>query len=267
MVATDCATPHHLYKAHGLGNDYFVALSGPTWSADVVRKVCSRHQGVGADGLLVPETSVRADFGVQILNPDGSRAEKSGNGLRIFAHWLHHEQGAPNAFLVDTGFDVVRCRVTDDVVEIEMGRATVGDPTTIRLDNGDTWTGQPVNVGNPHFVVWVDAPFDTFDWRTAGGHIGSHQHFPNRTNVQFVRTLSRKDYALRIVERGAGPTQASGSSACAVAAAAVHAATSEPGRLRLEMQGGDLTVDVDSSLSLRLTGPVEPIGHLHIHLA
>ena len=113
-----------LWKAHGLGNDYLVwEGSANTLHARDVQKICHRTQGIGGDGILEPVQSQKSDFGVRIWNPDGSIAEKSGNGLRIFAHWLHYEKGAPSSFSIDTGFCVVQAHILAAEIAIEMGIA------------------------------------------------------------------------------------------------------------------------------------------------
>ena len=243
-----------VWKAHGLGNDYLVWVSGPSLTRNDVIALCDRHCGVGADGVLEPMPTDRADFGVRIWNPDGSVAEKSGNGLRIFARWLCESRGADRTFTVDTGHDVVGCVVGDDTIEVAMGRAAV---RAVRVQSRDAFA---VDVGNPHCVVFTQDPLDTVAWRALGEQIEIDPMFPDRTNVQFARVLTDRSIAIRIWERGAGPTQASGSSACAVAAAAVHTGRCRQGPVSVEMPGGTLLVDVSDELTVHLTGPVEVVG-------
>jgi diaminopimelate epimerase len=266
-------------KSHGLGNDYLVlreSTLGFPLTPVAVRRLCDRHRGIGADGVLVLVESAVADFGVRIWNPDGSEAEKSGNGLRIFAKYLvdHAIAGAP-AFRVETRGGVVacRCRVADGrvvSVTVEMGRATfrapevpmrgpdadaVGVPLIV---DGDTLTVTAVSVGNPHCVVFVDQLEDDAI-RRLGPLIEHHPDFPNRTNVQLARVEGRDRVAIRIWERGAGYTLASGSSSCAVAAAAVRNGRCDHGRVTVVMPGGELTVDVREDWALTLDGPVEEV--------
>ncbi len=257
-----------LWRAHGLGNDYLVLEQGPAMTPELARRLCHRHTGVGGDGVLEPVSSERADYGVRIWNPDGSIAEKSGNGLRILAQWLVDRRSASPTFTVDTGTDVVRCRVAPEAVEVAMGtarftaaavpvvRALVDAPVEVA---GRTLSVVAVGVGNPHCVVFTDDP-DALPWRELGAALEVHPAFPNRTNVQFARIDGPGRVTIRIWERGAGETMASGSSSCAVAAAAVHTGRLEAGPVAVHMEGGVLRVVVHADYALDLVGPVAPVG-------
>jgi len=271
-----------LYKAHGLGNDYLVlelaefvgALTPPA-----VRALCDRHRGVGSDGVLAAVPSSVAEFGVRIFNPDGSEAEKSGNGLRIFGAYLY--RGARVAlgqeFRVETLGGVVSMRVlaesADGVmeVEVEMGTARFGsaavglrgpdryaDGEVLELEAGDTLAITPVSLGNPHCVVFTDT-LDVEDLRRRGPQISTHPWFENGTNVQFARVAEPGVLEALVWERGAGETEASGSSACAVAAAALHRGLVVERTLAVRMPGGVLEVEVREDWSVRLRGPVEDV--------
>ena len=265
-------------KGHGLGNDYLVIeeshLTAPL-SVDAIVKICDRNWGVGSDGILLMVPSPRADFGVRILNPDGSEAEKSGNGLRIFAKYLwDHGHAKTERFTVETQGGVVEClcHVRDGAmrfVTVEMGRATfrapeipmtgpatdaVGVPLT--LDDGTRVVATAVSVGNPHCVVFTDV-LDEKEVRRLGPQLERHPAFPNRTNVQFARRLGADAIEIMIWERGAGWTLASGSSSCGAASAAVRNGLCEHGRISVRMPGGELAVDVRPDWSLRLEGAVE----------
>jgi diaminopimelate epimerase len=268
-------------KSHGLGNDYLVVdaaeLPGGRLTAAGARALCDRHRGVGSDGVLERVPSARADFGVRIWNPDGSEAEKSGNGLRIFAKWLRdHGHAATPAFRVETAGGVVACacRPADgrvEAVSVEMGRATfeaaavpmtgvggeaVGVPLV--LPDGETLAVTAVSVGNPHCVVF-DVDVSAARCRALGPVIERHARFPRRTNVQLAAPTARDGLAIEIWERGAGYTLASGSSSCAAAAAAVRTGRCDPGRIRVTMPGGTLDVDVRPDWSLVLDGPVAEV--------
>jgi len=265
-------------KSHGLGNDYLVmdprALA-VRLTPRAIRLICHRHLGVGSDGILTLERSRRAEFGLRIFNPDGSEAEKSGNGIRIFAKFLwDHAYTRRRAFRVDTKGGVVP--VTLDVrggrvrsITAGMGRATfrsreipaTGPDREIvgeRISAG----GEPldvtaVSVGNPHCVVFVDDPA-AVDLARLGPALEHHPMFPNRINVQFVRVDSPRRATIRIWERGAGETMASGSSASAVAAACVrHGRTGR--RIAIHSPGGVLRVNVEPDGTVHLTGPVEEV--------
>lgn len=266
------------WKAHGLGNDYLVfeaAEGAPALAPDAVRAICDRHRGVGGDGILEPtDAGDAADYGVRIWNPDGSVAEKSGNGLRIFARWLVAERGAPRRFTIWTGACQVECQVGDEGIAVAMGRPTfvpaevpvIADGELVEgpLElSGETLTVTAVGVGNPHCVVFTDRALDSLPWRAWGAAIERHPRFPNRTNVQFCRVLGRSEVEIRIWERGAGETAASGSSSCAVAAAGVRTGKLDAGRIRLRMPGGTLFVTV-SEAGLLLEGPVEVVGRFEL---
>ena len=267
----------NLWKAHGLGNDYLVWQGSQTLDSNIVQHICHRHTGVGSDGILEPFSSTKADMGVTIWNPDGSIAEKSGNGLRIFAWWCVVKKGLfPNltAFTVDTGFDVVRCVVceAEGWVQVEMGVPKFGKeeiPTTQSL-----WAYQhhiegailelyAVSMGNPHCMALFDSrvDLDALPWRKWGEHLEVHPFFPNRSNIQFAKILSRDRIEIRIWERGAGETSASGSSSCAVAAIC-HRLGLIDDEVRIEMPGGVLEICFDSDGQVILKGAVTEIASI-----
>jgi diaminopimelate epimerase len=268
-------------KGHGLGNDYIVVraadLPGGALDAGAARRLCDRHRGIGADGVLVHVPSAAADAGVRIFNPDGSEAEKSGNGLRIFAKWLRdHGHARQDRFTVDTKGGVVECMCHGKggrvgFVTVEMGRATFRAPdipmngpdgeavrVPLQLGDGTTVAATAVSVGNPHCVVFVDR-LDIDACKRLGPLIERHPAFPQRTNVQFARAADKHTLDILIWERGAGYTLASGSSSCAAASAAVRNGQCSHGRVTVRMPGGDLVIDVRPDWSLRLEGPVEEV--------
>ncbi len=265
-------------KGHGLGNDYLVVdprTLGIRLTPRAIRLICHRHLGVGSDGILALERSRRAEFGLRIFNPDGSEAEKSGNGIRIFAKCLwDHGYTRRQAFRVETkggvvpvALDVRRGRVA--AITAGIGRATfrsrevpatgpdreiLGERVTV---DGEAVEVTAVSVGNPHCVVFVDDP-GSVDLARLGPALEHHRMFPQRTNVQFVRVDSPSRVTIRIWERGAGETMASGTSSSAVAAACVrHNFTGR--RVVVRSPGGLLRVEVASDYSIRLTGPVEEV--------
>jgi len=268
-------------KGHGLGNDYIVmeqaALPAPLTERAIVR-VCDRNWGIGSDGILLLVPSARAEFGLRIFNPDGSEAEKSGNGLRIFAKylWDHGHARGKRTFTVDTKGGVVECTCHErdgrvNFVTVEMGRVTFRAPdipmngpdrdvvgVPLQLADGTTVTATALSVGNPHCVVFVER-LDEADARRLGPLIERHPAFPQRTNVQFARVAARDTVDILIWERGAGYTLASGSSSCGAATAAVKNGLCNHGRVTVRMPGGTLVVDVRADWSLRLEGPVEEV--------
>jgi diaminopimelate epimerase len=271
-----------LYKAHALGNDY-LAVDGEGLPgrdpARAARILCERHRGAGSDGLLVRVPSTAADFGLRIFNPDGSEAEKSGNGLRIFGAFLRRGRhlGGRTRFTVETASGVVEMTVhpaPDDGpldIEVEMGPALfdseavglTGDPRetdreTIELEDGRLVSLTAVSVGNPHAVVFGE-PLDEEGVREIAGALARHPSFTRGVNVQLAEVLGPGEVGIRIWERGVGPTLASGSSSCAAAAAAVRRGLVEAGPVTVRMPGGTLQVRVAPDWSLTLRGPVEEV--------
>ncbi|MEX2582684.1 MAG: diaminopimelate epimerase [Gemmatimonadota bacterium] len=269
-------------KAHGLGNDYLVIREADLpieLTPPAVRMICDRHTGMGSDGILVRTEGVEADFGVRIYNPDGSEAEKSGNGLRIFAAFLYEageiSRGEP--FTVETlggvvGMDVVEVAV-DGVytVEVEMGRASFRSSAVdlrgpdrevagevLELPGGDRVSIHTVSMGNPHCVCFEDE-LVVEDLRRRGPQISTHPWFARGTNVQFARPSGPDEIEAFVWERGAGETMASGSSACAVAAAAVRCGLVQERSVRVRMPGGTLHVTVGTDWDVLLRGPVETV--------
>ncbi|HZP95482.1 MAG TPA: diaminopimelate epimerase [Candidatus Limnocylindria bacterium] len=255
----------HYVKSHGLGNDYIVidpaTVPFPV-TPEAVRLICDRHYGVGSDGVLLVQPAEGGDFGVRIFNPDGSDAEKSGNGIRIVAKYLReHGYASSDRFTIDTagGRVAVECAVRGGrVVEVtaEMGTVTFHPTESIEV-LGRRLAVTSLSIGNPHCVVIVD-DLATIDPHTLGPHIEAHRAFPARTNVQFAEVLSRSHVAIEIWERGAGYTLASGSSSCA-AVAACHRTRLVDRDVVVTMPGGDLDVTVGDGYAMRLRGPVEEV--------
>ena len=263
-------------KYHALGNDYIVIhpahLQGELTPAKV-RLICDRHYGVGSDGILLgPLESETSDFGLRIYNPDGSEAEKSGNGLRIFARSLVDEAlTTERAFTVETPGGVVACEVSDDgrSVKVEMGKVhfdsmiipVSGPPRevlneTIVID-GRKLTFCAATIGNPHCIVLSQRPSPA-ETRRYGPQIENDPRFPKRTNVQFMRVLDRANIQIEIWERGAGYTLASGSSSTAAAAVAQRLGLCDS-QITVHMPGGQIAIQFDENLRATMTGPVSKI--------
>lgn len=270
------------YKGHGLGNDY-IALELDALPFDLtppaVRLLCDRHTGVGSDGILGRTGSAAADFGLRIFNPDGSEAEKSGNGLRIFAAYLleRGEVSVGVPFSVETPGGIVGMTVVGAMgggvlmVEAEMGTAgfsstDVGlagderevDNEALELEAGDAVLINTVSIGNPHCVVFMDE-LDVEDLRRRAPQISTHPAFARGTNVQVAVPVEPGAVEAWVWERGAGETRASGSSACAVAAAAVRRGMVTERGVEVRMPGGSLHVEVRDDFALLLRGPVEGV--------
>ena len=271
------------YKGHGLGNDY-IALELDSFAYNLnppaVRLLCDRHTGVGSDGILGRVASDAADFGLRIFNPDGTEAEKSGNGLRIFAAYLlgRGEVEHRRPFTVETPGGIVAMEILERtadgvlVVEVEMGTASfdsaavglAGPPRETEheplvLDSGDTLLINTVSMGNPHCVVFQDALDEVEELRRRAPQLCTHSAFARGTNVQFASVAADGVVDAWVWERGAGETSASGSSACAVAAAAVRRGLVATRRVRVRMPGGSLDVHVRDDFSILLRGPVEDV--------
>lgn len=261
-------------KYHGLGNDYIVLEQAdwPTLSPAEVRQICHRQRGVGSDGILWVNSEKRP-FEVTIFNPDGSEAEKSGNGLRILSRYLFDGglvQHDP--FPVKTAGGMVTCRVVSATeIVVEMGKCTFmsGDlPATgpnreilreplALSERSETVEIATVSIGNPHCVV-LNRPASVTTAQALGPHIENHPLFPQRINVQFLEVIDRHRIRIEIWERGAGYTLASGSSSCAAAAVAVRLEYClSP--VTVEMPGGNLQVEIGPDYDIRMTGPAEPV--------
>ncbi|MFA4943633.1 MAG: diaminopimelate epimerase [Lentisphaeria bacterium] len=274
---------HRFWKYEALGNDYLV-LDPASWGegapppAAAIRRLCDRHFGLGSDGILWgPLPAAGALCGLRIFNPDGSEAEKSGNGLRIFARFLLDSGRARAAapFQVNTLGGVVECRVLagGGRVRVGMGRVSFrsGDIPVAGEDretlHETTLVGSPMtpiifcaaSVGNPHCVVLNPPTVDEATARRLGPLLETHPLFPKRINVQFLQVLDRHAIRIEIWERGAGYTLASGSSASAAAAAACKLGLcASPVRVR--MPGGDLEVEVAPDFQVVQTGPVRAVA-------
>lgn len=265
-------------KYHGLGNAYLVIEPSELGSADpalVARRLSDVNYGVGSDGILVgPASSQRADFSLRIFNPDGSEAEKSGNGLRIFARYLWDTQRVSSAeFTVETVGGLVRGQVLDEgsSVVVDMGRASfqsavVGltGPSREAVDETMDVAGEElrycaVSIGNPHCVITRGAPATRESALRLGPIIEHEPRFANRTNVQFLEVLDRRTIAIHIWERGAGYTLASGSSSTAAACVAKRLGLCD-GDITVRMPGGSLRIEVDDDFNARMTGPVARIA-------
>jgi diaminopimelate epimerase len=245
-------------KWHGLGNDYLLverADLGSPLAAALVRRLCDHHLGVGSDGILevLAVDGPRAD--IVIWNPDGSTAELSGNGTRIAARWLARRSGAAEVVVAVGPREVVARMRGGLMVETEMGRVEVGAPETLAV-NGAELEFTPVSVGNPHAVIRREP--ERAELRRLGPLVENHERFPARTNVQLVRVDSRREATVGVWERGAGETLSSGTSAVAVAGAAVANGWAES-PVTIHLAGGDMLVELDEAFNARLTGAAQEI--------
>ena len=264
-------------KYHALGNDYLVIHPGDLQgqlSSLQIRLICHRNFGVGSDGILFgPLKGEEADFSLRIFNPDGSEAEKSGNGLRIFSRYLW-DQGLvqENPFTVLTPGGKVQSRVHKGgrLITVEMGRVSfdstripVEGATREVLDETMVIQGRPLRfsaatIGNPHCVLLREEVSED-EAKALGPFIETHPPFPNRTNVQFMKILDRRNIQIEIWERGAGYTLASGSSSSAAAAVGRRLGLCD-GAVTVHMPGGELDIKVSEDFSVLMTGPVTKVS-------
>jgi len=271
-------------KYHALGNDYIVLdpADYPGWKepdAGRIRVICHRNFGVGSDGILWgPLPSARGDFGLRIFNPDGSEAEKSGNGLRIFSRFLWDEKRVRNpAFTVETPGGVVQSVIKDEgrLITIAMGsvsfdsrkipvagpeREVIGESVEIQ---GRPFTFCAATIGNPHCVLPVDDLSPELA-RRYGPELEVHPLFPRRTNVQFLKVLDRANIQIEIWERGAGYTLASGSSSSAAAAVA-HRLGLVDRSVQVHMPGGTIGIEIGEGFSILMTGTVNKVAEGTMH--
>lgn len=247
-------------KASACGNDFLIidGMHAPADMAAFSRRICDRHDGVGADGVewLMPdkEAAVRA----RLFNADGSEAEISGNGTRcVAAAWLAEHGG--DSVTVRTGAGIRRCRLASRDAntfqfEMDMGEPQVGDEFSIKLAFGDV-RGTPVSMGNPHFVVFV--PDFGPGWQGEAAEIGKHHDFKHGINVELVRPLKQDEVEVRFFERGVGETRSSGTGSCAAAVAAIHTGRAAS-PVRVLAPGGPQMVRWEAGPVL-LTGPAQLI--------
>ncbi len=269
--------PIRFSKYHALGNDYLILDPkdiDQIPQSQVIERICHRNFGLGSDGILWgPGATDEADFSLRIFNPDGSEAEKSGNGLRIFARYLFDTgKVGTEPFTVLTPGGKVTCEISDDgqTIAVEMGRVSF-DSTVIPVNGpsrevlnetlevaGESLHFYAATVGNPHCVVPV-ASTSAEECRRLGPLLERHPLFPNRTNVQFLEIIDRNAIRIEIWERGAGYTLASGSSSSAAAAVA-HKMGACDADITVHMPGGTIGIQISPDYSITMTGPTTRVG-------
>jgi diaminopimelate epimerase len=258
-------------KWQALGNDYLILEAADVpfpLTAAAVRRLCSRHVGPGADGvlLLLPPDAPGFVARLRIFNPDGSEAELSGNGARQAILYLRRSGWTDNdSFAIQTAAGEIRPTITGPTTcRVDMGRASLTSKDF--RGGGPDGTGevadqrfQHVSIGNPQCAVRIDdlAALEALDLARLGPAIEHDPRFPNRTNVSFWCRLAPDAIRARIFERGVGETLSSGTGASGAAVAHVLQGGSSPVTVRLD--GGELEVDVDESLRVTLTGWAVPV--------
>lgn len=249
---------YRFLKGHGTEND-FVVLPDPDESvhSDLsqarVRALCDRRAGLGADGVL---RAVRRESGrwfMDYRNADGSLSEMCGNGIRVFARYLHDHEDESFPMEIDTRAGVRTVEADGELITVDMGRPKVLDPTTVSVDHM-SWVAQHVSMGNPHAVAVVE------DLRDAGALIEEPGYdatvYPDGVNVEFVVPLRPRHVAMRVHERGSGETRSCGTGACAVMVARSLADGAPRGApYRVDVPGGSLEIAWTEDDRVLMTGP------------
>ena len=273
----EMSSPLPFYKYHALGNDYIVLKPddlSEALTANLIRLICNRNYGIGSDGILYgPLEDAKGNFRLQIFNPDGSEAEKSGNGLRIFSRYLRDTGliGYDSVQIMTTGGPVnARVHQTGRNVTVDMGEVSFNSrkiPVTgqqrdvikeaIEVD-GQTFKYCAATIGNPHCVI-LRPEVSADETRKLGPVIENDPRFPNRTNVQFMKILDHSNIRIEIWERGAGYTLASGSSSSAAAAVARRLGVCDP-QVTIHMPGGKIDIKISQNFAVTMTGSVTKVA-------
>ncbi len=261
-------------KMHGTGNDFVVIdsrdldLSRHFDMAELARMLCNRRSGIGADQLLLLCSSGEADYKMVIFNADGSEVEMCGNGIRCLAKYIWDRKISTKDILkIETPAGVRRPERIGNLVRVDMGEPVLeADKIPVRLKstapiidyplevNGRVFKATCVSMGNPHAVIFIDEEVLNFPVTVYGPAIEQHSIFPNKTNVEFVNVLNKKEMSMRVWERGAGETQACGTGASASAVAAMLKGLTER-KVTIHLLGGDITVEWPKDERVYMTGP------------
>lgn len=270
-------------KYHALGNDYLVIDPQKIkvvfkLTTNKIKTICHRNFGVGSDGILYGPLFEDKKISLKIFNPDGSEAEKSGNGIRIFSRYLQDEKYVQTKkFKLQTVGGVAQVEfLPNHLIQADMGKATflsheipVTGPKrevineSLKIKN-HSYQVTCVSVGNPHCVI----PLPQISGELAkkiGPLVETHSLFPNRINMQLVKVMDRQNIRIEIWERGAGYTLASGSSSCA-AAVATHRLGLVDHHVTVHMPGGSLAIETSDKYHILMTGPVTPVANGNITL-
>jgi diaminopimelate epimerase len=252
------ATVIPFVKASACGNDFLLVdsrdLEAGLNAAEVTRRMCGRHEGVGADGVEWMYPHASADVEIRLINADGSAAEISGNGTRCVAAYVCESQGKEK-ISIQTGAGLKTCVLTarnesEYEFEIGMGEASVGAKLAVKI-GAEEVRGMPVSMGNPHYVVFVRN--FSGDWQARAAEIQRSSEFPHGVNVEMVAVDGKHDLTARFFERGVGETQSSGTGSCASAVAAMATGKAES-PVRVHAPGGTQTVRKEVN-AIFLRGP------------
>ena len=266
-----------LEKYHGLGNDYLIFDPNKNdlkLTEENIRLICNRNFGVGSDGLLVGPILGQDKLEVRILNPDGSEAEISGNGVRIFGKYLKDAGYVQkNRFIINTlsGQQTLQYLNEEGTrIKVSMGKLSfysdeipVTGPRREVLNEtmmfgSILYRVTCVNIGNPHCVIWLNDISKELVCRI-GKYSESAEYFPEKINTQLLKVVDRTNIEIEIYERGAGYTLASGTSGCAAAGAAYRMGLTDP-KMYVHMPGGVLEVEIEEDGNVLMTGEVGYVG-------
>lgn len=264
-------------KWQGCGNDFVLIdcrENEPLDYAALSVKVCDRHYGIGADGILVVLNSDKADFRMRIFNTDGSEAEMCGNGIRCFARYLYDNQiTTKTKFTVETGAGILVPEIILEDGRVTGVRVDMGEPHLLGEEipvlgydgqkviaqpievDGITYAMTGVSMGNPHCVLFVEDA-ETFPIEDLGTKFESHEMFPQKTNTEFVEVKDRSHVRMRVWERGASITLACGTGSCATVVAGVLNDKLDR-KAEVQLDGGKLLVEWADNNHVFMTGPAE----------
>ncbi|MFX0019433.1 MAG: diaminopimelate epimerase [Promethearchaeota archaeon] len=268
-------------KHHGLGNDY-VIISDLKWNipdekkADLAKVLCQPHFSIGADGLLFVCNSEKADIKMRMFNPDGSEAEMCGNGIRCFSKYIYENNILKNEYIkIETpkGIIIIRLKVkTNKVisVKVDMGSPILDcEEIPVELDEivdrcvneqivvlDKIFNFTAVSMGNPHAIIFTQNVISDKDLNIYGAALESNKHFPNKTNVEFVKIVSKTEARLRVFERGVGITLSCGTGTCAaVVAGTILGLFEKNAPITVHNDGGDLIITYDGK-NVYMEGPI-----------
>jgi diaminopimelate epimerase len=254
-------------KMHGLGND-FVLLDGRKEKMEGIDlqalaiSLCDRHFGIGADGLMMLWPSTKAHYRMQVINPDGSEAEMCGNGIRCFAKYVYEaDQLKEEVISVETLAGIMLPAVILENgkvigVEVDMGIPQKIQNSKLKIQNEELAITE-VSMGNPHAVIFSE-DLASIDLGELGPLIENDPHFPNRTNVEFLKVVNDKEIEVLVWERGAGETLACGTGACAAVVAA-NLAGKIGRRAVVKLPGGNLDIEWTEDNHVLMRGPAEKV--------
>lgn len=268
-------------KYEGLGNDFILIddrdKDNPSLTPEESERLCHRNFGIGGDGVIFalrPSDAERHDFKMRIYNSDGSEPEMCGNGIRCMAQFLKDLGEEKTSYRIDTlAGTIVPVMNEDGTITVDMGKPILEGakvPTTLAANfendsvveqeieaNGKTWKVSAVSMGNPHAIIFVDDLEADVNLSTDGPALEKHPAFPAKTNVEFVQVMAPDHLKMKVWERGAGPTLACGTGACALTVAAIRAGKiPREGPCRVTLPGGDLFIEwKKEDDKIYMTGP------------